>query len=189
MEKTKSKKKGGPQQTVIVINGRGGVGKHSLIEFVADRYSVRNVSSITPIKGIATEVGWDGDKDEKGRQLLADLKEAFVRYNDLPFNYLLKEHKKFIAVEQDVMFVHIREASEIMKFRSEVECKTILVTRDIGRTDIVDTSEETMFDFDYDYIFDNSRPLEIAGAAFLKLIERIKKSGNKHTLPLLEALA
>ena len=176
---------GGLAQSVIVINGRGGVGKHTLIEFVAERYSVRNVSSITPIKEIATSVGWDGGKCERGRQLLADLKEAFVRYNDLPQKYVLGEYKKFKAVEQDVMFIHIREAAEIMKFRKAVPaCRTILVTRDNGINGNADTSEQTMFDFDYDYIFDNSRPLEIAGPAFVKLIERIKKS--RGTLPLLE---
>ncbi|MCL2755617.1 MAG: hypothetical protein FWE45_01025 [Firmicutes bacterium] len=172
------------RNAVIVINGRGGVGKNSLTEYVSNYFDVRNVSSITPIKNIAASHGWDCEKDEKGRQLLADLKTAFMRYNDLPFQYLLNEHKKFIAVEQDVMFVHIREAEEIAKFRAAIPCRTVLVIRDTGRGENnIDTSEDTMFDYKYDYIFDNSEPLEKTGPRFLKLIKEVMKSGTD--LPLL----
>ncbi|MCL2570078.1 MAG: hypothetical protein FWE16_02625 [Firmicutes bacterium] len=181
------KKKNQPErkQAVIVINGRGGVGKHSLTSFVEQYFEVRNVSSITPIKKIAADAGWNYEKDDKGRQLLADLKNTFSRYNDLPFNYILEEYKKFVAVEQDVMFVHIREADEIAKFRAVVPCKTLLVIRDTGKGHL-DTSEDTMFDYPYEYIFDNTAPLEKSGPKFLKLIKEIMKTDME--LPLLEGL-
>ena len=45
------------RKMVFVINGRGGVGKDTLCELAAKAYSVKNVSSITPIKELAAQVG------------------------------------------------------------------------------------------------------------------------------------
>lgn len=42
---------------VIIINGRGGVGKDTLCDFAAKHYKVENISSITPIKDLAKLCG------------------------------------------------------------------------------------------------------------------------------------
>jgi len=182
-EKKKVIKTGGKKQVVIVINGSGGVGKHSLIDFASNYYEIRDTSSIVPIKKLAMDIGWEGEYDEKGRRLLVDIKQALIRYNDLPTKYVVGEYKKFKAVEQDVMFVHIREPEEIAKFRAIVPCKTVLIVRDGAPKWNIDTEERTG-EFQYDYIFDNSQPLEKTGPKFVKLIDKIRNS--KADLPLLE---
>ena len=53
------------KKTVVVINGRGGVGKDTLCAFAAERYSVQNSSAITPIKEMAEIIGWRGEKDNQ----------------------------------------------------------------------------------------------------------------------------
>lgn len=77
-------------KAIIVINGRGGVGKDTLCDFVKekydDTYGVQNISSITRIKEIAKDIGWDGNKDEKGRKFLSDLKKALTEYGDFQQN-------------------------------------------------------------------------------------------------------
>ena len=177
------------KKLVVVINGRSGVGKDSLIEHAANYYEVRRVSSVTPVKEAAMNVGWDGEKDEAGRRLLADLKAALVRYNDSPTKYCVGEYKKFKAVEQDIMFVHIREPEEIAKFREKVPCKTLLVIRDAApEFKSLNTDNEAIKEFSYDYIFDNNRPWEEAGPAFLRLIEEMRGSGDSMELPLLVGL-
>lgn len=181
-----SPRKSGKKQAVIIINGSGGVGKHSLIEFASKYFEVRDTSSIVPIKKIAMDLGWEGEKDERGRRLLVDLKQALIRYNDMPTKYVINEYKKFKAIEQDVMFVNIREPEEIAKLRSQIPCKTVLVIRDGAPKWNLDTDNEKTADFQYDYIFDNSKPLEETGPKFVKLIEKIRNS--KADLPLLEEL-
>ena len=81
---------------VIVINGSGGVGKDTLCEWVKQRIPTRIVSSVDPIKRLAAEGGWRGEKDERGRLLLVRLKQAFVEYNDLPLRYLTEEYQKYL---------------------------------------------------------------------------------------------
>ena len=61
-------------KVVIVINGAGGVGKDTLCELASLHFKVFNVSSITPIKEIASMCGWSGAKDDKSRKFLSDLK-------------------------------------------------------------------------------------------------------------------
>ena len=103
------------EKLLIIINGKGGVGKDTLCDFAAAHYPVRNVSSITPIKEIAAANGWNGEKTPEARRFLADLKEAFTRYNDLPTRYLLEQYREFLDSQERIMFAHIREAGEIEK--------------------------------------------------------------------------
>ena len=57
-------------KVAVVINGAGGVGKDTLCNLAAKHFRVLNVSSITPIKEIAAECGWRGEKDDKARKSL-----------------------------------------------------------------------------------------------------------------------
>ena len=159
---------------VIVINGSGGVGKDTLCEWVKQRIPTRIVSSVDPIKRLAAEGGWRGEKDERGRLLLVRLKQAFVEYNDLPLRYLTEEYQKYLKSEERVMFVHIREPKEIEKFRAAVgeNCKTLLVTRDTGVCWHND-SDGGVNEYDYDYTFPNDAPLPEAREAFYKKKKKI----------------
>ena len=74
---------------VIIINGRGGVGKDTLCDFAAKHYKVENISSITPIKDLAKLCGWGGEKNEKSRKFLSDLKQLLIDYNEYPTQYLI----------------------------------------------------------------------------------------------------
>ena len=80
------------KKIVIIINGNGGVGKDTLCDFASEKYTVTNISAITPIKNIAYQFGWRGEKDQKSRKFLADLKKTFIEYNDLPYRYLVGEY-------------------------------------------------------------------------------------------------
>ena len=104
------------KKRIVIINGKGGVGKDTLCDVIAKKYIVKNVSSITPIKEIARIGGWQGGKENKDRKFLADLKNLFVEYNDLPFVYLKKEMESFLQAKEEILFVHIREIEEIKKF-------------------------------------------------------------------------
>ena len=60
------------KQLAIVINGCGGVGKDTLCQMAARHYKVRNISSVTPIKELAVQCGWNGAKDNRSRKFLSD---------------------------------------------------------------------------------------------------------------------
>lgn len=159
------------EKITIVINGAGGAGKDTLCAYAQTLYPVRVVSSITPIKDIAVLGGWDGKKDEAGRLLLVELKKAFVAYNDLPLKYLLEQQRSFLNGNEKIMFVHIREAHEIDKFKRMATgvVKTMLIRRDTGCRWHND-SDAKVEQYAYDYYFDNNADLETSYRRFARLL-------------------
>ena len=160
----------------IVINGKGGVGKDTLCLSLQER-RVRNISSITPIKEIAAQHGWNGEKDLKSRRFLAELKRVFTEYNDLPNRYLVQQAQEFGESEDEILFVHIREADQIEAFVRGVDgnCITLLVRRDLPEVagGYGTRADDDVENYPYDIIFDNNRPLEQSTAAFAALIEQL----------------
>ena len=84
---------------IIVINGTGGAGKDTFVDVLKSKsyvkdYFIYNYSTIDRIKTIAEQCGWDGKKDEKGRQLLSDLKDAFI---------VVEAHRRSVSETQKVL--------------------------------------------------------------------------------------
>ena len=164
------------KKLVVVINGKGGVGKDTLCDFVKKLYRVKNVSAITPIKKIASENGWNGEKDARSRKFLADLKKLFVEYNDLPLQYLVSQYNEFLKSKEEILFIHIREGEEIDKFRKEIKnaCITLLIKREI-QDEIVwgNSSDDNVEQYHYDYQYNNEGNLKEAEKSFCEYMKQI----------------
>lgn len=160
---------------VIIINGKGGVGKDTLCGFANSVFKTKNISAITPIKNIASQYGWKGEKDSKSRKFLADLKQTFIDYNDLPYNYLVREYEKFLCDNSQILFVHIRERNEINKFKQyiKIPCITLLVHRDNIIEKWGNKPDDNVEDYPYDFIYNNNLNLEDAKKDFIQLIQNI----------------
>lgn len=163
----------------IVINGAGGVGKDTLCAMAAKHYRVKNISSITPIKELAAQCGWQGEKTDRARKFLADLKQLTVAYNDFPTTYLAGEYRAFLAGDDEILFVHIREPEEIAKFVRVTEgaAKTLLIrggNRLRGKAGHYGNAADDGVDaYPYDYFFTNDRPLDEAEPLFLAALRKI----------------
>ncbi|SFS04499.1 hypothetical protein [Anaeromicropila populeti] len=171
------------EKLVIIINGRGGVGKDTLCSITEKYYRILNVSSITPIKEIAFQCGWNGEKDDKARKFLSDLKTILVEFNNLPQKYLEKQYNEFLNSNNQIMFVQIREGSEIIKFRNSVStpCITLLIKRS---NEIIsqwgNTSDDEVENFKYDYCYDNVKSLENAEQDFMVFLDRVLSDRALH---------
>ena len=165
------------KKIVIVINGAGGVGKDTLCDLAAKHFKVKNISSITPIKNIAKECGWGGEKDDKARKFLSDLKRTLVEYNDYPTTWAIGEYNEFLTSDEEVMFVHIREAQEIEKFvrGTNGAAKTLLVRggERMKKTAYGNTSDDLVEAYDYDFYYVNEKALDVAEREFCELINGI----------------
>lgn len=164
------------EKKIIVINGKGAVGKDTCVDAVARKYVVLNCSSITPIKQAADILGWNFcDKSDKARKFLSDLKMLSSEFNDYPFIYLLKVYSQFMDSDKaEVMFVHIREPKEIAKFKARVpECKTLLIKSKRTERDYGNVADDNVGNYDYDYVYHNDKPLDEVKADFLEFFERI----------------
>lgn len=150
------------KKKIVIINGCGGVGKDTFVEFCRDFTDVRNISSVDKVKEAAKIlVGWNGEKDDKSRKFLSDLKQMSVDYNDYPAIYIKEQAEDFEKNEEEnIMFIHIREISEIEKVKNMVGAKTLLITN--NRVEKINTnkSDANVENFKYDYYIENNGTLE-----------------------------
>ncbi len=165
------------RKLVMVINGKGGVGKDTLCELAANHFKIMNISSITPVKEIAALAGWDGKKDDKSRKFLSDLKLLFVEYNDFPTLWCKERYSEFLTSDSDILFVHIREPREIEKFvcATDQKAKTLLVRAGarMARHSYGNASDDDVENYEYDYYFDNDKSLDEAERDFVAFLKKI----------------
>lgn len=167
---------------IIIINGKGGVGKDTLIEGVKGEHTYINVSSIEPIKHLAKLGGWKGQKTKKDRLFLSDLKRIFYNYNKLSLVYLLKKTVQFFCSElHEILFVHIREPEQIKEYKEiittkypEVRNYTILIKKqEIDYHDLGNPSDDEVGNYNYDYIFNNNKTIDKSKQEFLLFIDSL----------------
>ena len=168
---------------VFIINGSGGVGKDTFVEFVEmiptfefigknenstvwfKNLEIRNYSSVSKVKEIAKIIGWNGEKTERDRKFLSDLKLLTTEYNNMPLNDMKKYTRSFMnsADINRILFLHIREPEEIAKAVNEFKeynVKTILVRRDSIKHITSNMADENVYNYNYDIVINNDSTLE-----------------------------
>lgn len=165
---------------VFVINGSGGSGKDSFVERTMLYAKVCNFSSIDIVKDAARIFGWDGGKTDKDRKFLSDMKDLAIEYNDAPLKSVMGGLNEFLSSDQEIMFVHIREIPEIVKFLYAakglgVPVRTILVTN--PNVDVITSnkSDSGVFNYVYDITITNDGTLEDLESKALKFINDLNQ--------------
>ncbi len=165
---------------IVIINGTGGSGKDTFVEFASKYCKVVNFSSISKVKEIAKIIGWEGTKTDRDRKFLSDLKKLTTEYNDMAFNDMLENVKKFNESDNEIMFIHIREIEEIEKAVKELKAITLLIKRE-GISNInTNKSDANVDNYDYDYVINNTSLEEYEQEAkkFVYDLKKDKKHNN-----------
>ena len=149
------------KKRIVIINGVGGSGKDTFVELCAKHANVINISSVDKVKEAAKVlVGWNGEKDEKSRKLLVDLKKISIEYNDYPTAYMLEEHKKFLKSDATILFIHIREITEIEKLKKILKAETVLLINPRVPKITSNTSDANVENYVYDREIQNIGTLD-----------------------------
>lgn len=149
------------EKRVVIINGVGGSGKDTFAELCAKHTKIINISSVDKVKEAAKLlVGWNGQKDEKSRKLLVDLKKLSIDYNDYPTTYILEKYEEFKKSDATILFIHIREISEIIKIKKLLSSETLLIVNPRVPAITSNTSDANVNDYTYDYVIENLGTLE-----------------------------
>ena len=140
---------------IVVINGTGGSGKDTFVQYASKYAKVANFSSIDKVKEIASYAGWEGAKEEKDRKFLSDLKDLLTNYNDLPYQTITAAIKDFENSDNELMFIHIREPKEIQRVVDNFNAKSLLIKRLNYEIITSNSSDANVENYDYDYIIEN----------------------------------
>jgi hypothetical protein len=164
---------------VLILNGVGTSGKG---EFARCVYELLNeqaieISTVDLVKEAAKILGWNGEKDEKSRKFLSDLKLLSVDYIDHSYKYAKKKFDFFSKqLYFKVLMIDVREPEEIERFKKEFDdAKTILVRRPDAPKIESNMADANVENYQYDYIIENDGTLEDLKRKteeFLKELER-----------------
>jgi nucleoside-triphosphatase THEP1 len=144
----------------VIINGSGGVGKDTFVDFCRIYANIMNISSVDKIKESAKILGWDGGKTEADRKFLSDLKVLSTGYNNYPYEYIKANMEQFNNDRSlGVMFIHVREPEEIEKLKKEFNCITLLI-QNINKEGISSNMADANVDnYEYDFVVHNDDDL------------------------------
>jgi dephospho-CoA kinase len=149
------------EKRIFITNGVGGCGKDTFANFLRNYCSVSKYSSINKVKSIASACGWSGDKTEKDRKFLSDLKLLTSEYSDMPFKDIQEFVEVFKAcIKSDVLLIDIREPEEIERAKYEFDAETILIRNNRIKPITSNMADANVENYEYDYIIENNGTLE-----------------------------
>jgi hypothetical protein len=162
---------------IVIINGSGGVGKDTFVNFCSKYTGVVNISSVDVIKSAASILGWDGGKTENDRKFLSDLKLLATDYNDHSFNYIKECIKRFKYNEHsNILFIHLREPGEIEKLKNEFpEIITLLITNKNVQGISSNMADANVDSYEYNYTIPNDDTLSDLDAIACSFVNGVIK--------------
>lgn len=177
---------------IVVLNGFPRSGKTTFAKTCQHIRpgKIHNISIIDAVKTQARSFGWHGDKDEKGRRFLSDLKDAWERYNDGPYDTIkwrieaIKnlEEMKNQSSDELIIFVDAREPDDIEKFVKDYNAFTLLIRRPSTDVSFSNHADSNVLDWGYDMIYDNEgnlEDMEVEARMILNYIDNYGKSAEE----------
>ena len=160
---------------ILIINGRGGVGKGSFVEALGSIANVRYASIIDPVKAIAKMAGWNGEKTEESRLFLYHLKRTIDKYNDSNYNFVRKQVEDFKNdPAAEILCIDMREKDDIDRAIKDFEAKTVMITNSRVEQITSNPADANVFKITYDYSVKNNGTLADLTSAAKRLYSQLK---------------
>lgn len=200
-----------PIKKIIIINGSGGVGKDAFAKRVIEEtvkmakriipnesknyciepeiyYKSNNISTIDCVKTIARMFNWDGDKNERDRKMLSDLKDLMTNYNDFPFKRIVTQIGDWLRYDKSrpndmyghsFLFVHCRESKEIERLKNQFPNDTFtLLVQNPKVTKITGNhADREVENYNYDFVVVNNSDLRALRKVAVDFYKKIFEQG------------
>lgn len=133
------------------------------------------LSTVDFVKELAKTCGWDGEKTNKNRKFLSDLKDLLTEWNDIPLKKIISKIEEIqnFAFNNDFdfdrfcIFVDCREPDEIEKLKDELtqeelEVQTLIVRNSKVEDSIIPSNhaDADVLNYVYDWHIWNDGDLE-----------------------------
>lgn len=149
---------------IVIINGIGGSGKSTFVQecikYSDDKRRIYEFSTVDYVKKIARVCGWNGEKEERDRKFLSDLKFALADWRDLPIKYVFDEIEEEIEKykftdTRFIFFINSREQKDHIKISQMAEERGFSVERLlINRPNFISTEPKEIVDKVHDCTYD-----------------------------------
>ena len=172
---------------VVIINGLATVGKSTFCAMCAEYCKDRSepihcyeLSTVDFVKEVANYAGWDGVKDEKGRQFLHELKMSMSRYDDIPTKKVAQAIQYYTdahPLDNFVFFINARESADIANLDTYIKSNygwdvtKLLLRNDKKAVSEVPELVDDIFKPDYDCTIMNEGSLDELRKSASRFIE------------------
>lgn len=168
---------------VFIINGMAESGKDTFVSFLNEFIPVKHISIVDKVKDTATKLGWKGEKTEKDRKFLSDIKLATDSYDDRNYKYIekmVKDFKDGKLGDCEVLCIDMREKNQIKRALKDFDAKSVLVYRPSAKHITSNIADANVFNMQYDIIVHNKGTLEdLKNVAKLFVDKHIKNEEKK----------
>lgn len=142
---------------VVIISGKGGVGKSTFVQILKKYEKISNVSIIDNVlKASDILIGKQEEKTEKYRKFLSDLKTLTDEYNDSNYIYIDNKVTEFFNSENNILFIFSREPKDIEYFKNKYNALTLLIKNNHVKDITSNIADAKVFDYKYDYVIENN---------------------------------
>lgn len=143
---------------VFIVNGKPRAGKDTFAMILNRYMDVYKYSAVTKVKEIATLCGWDGQKEERDRKFLHELKMLTSEYSDMSYQDVVNEIEKYRngEIEADVFVVDVREPEEIERLAKEVGAITVFIENNNVPAIMSNAADANVENYEYDFVIRNN---------------------------------
>lgn len=143
---------------VFIVNGKPRAGKDTFARILNRYMNVYKYSAVTKVKEIATLCGWDGQKEERDRKFLHELKMLTSEYSDMAYQDVVNEIKKYRngEIKADVFIVDVREPEEIERLAKEVGALTVFIENNNVPAITSNAADANVENYEYDFVVPNN---------------------------------
>ena len=150
---------------IYIINGYPCAGKDTFVHYCTRNLNfnlkrVFSISTVTPIKSMLYQYGWDGEKTPEIRKIISEMK-SIISQKGLVDNYVTNFINSMKNENDNIVFIFSREPKEILFFKEKYNAKTIFVKRkSVNFIELSNNSDKNVENFKYDYYIDNNGTFE-----------------------------
>ena len=163
---------------IFIINGMAGSGKDTFVSFLNEIIPTKHISIVDKVKETAKMLGWNGEKTEKDRKFLSDIKLATDKYDDRNYEYIKEQVKDFLedkTGKYEVLCIDMREKHQILQAIKDFGATSVLVYRNNVKNIMSNPADANVFNMKYDIVVRNNGTLE-------EFKERTKEFADKYVV-------
>lgn len=163
---------------IMLCSNVPGAGKDTVANLLSKKMNAKIGSFASPIKELAKLGGWDGKKDDKGRELLIGIGEIFKKYDKHTWSNMLY-NKIFPMIENNIIISDFRYVCEIDFIEKISRYATVLVIgieRDgIEMNEIVKENQSEYSKLPKNFIIKNNGTLSDLEYEVEKILNQIRR--------------
>lgn len=149
-------------KVILIVNGRPRAGKDTFANILNEFIPVYKYSIIDKVKVLAYISGWRGQKDERDRKYLYELKKLTDEYCEMSYKDVLKRIEMFYEnkIKEEILIIDVRDPDEMARLVEDTNAFTVYIDNKNVPAITSNPADANVDKGEYDFGIDNNGTLE-----------------------------